>query len=337
MGMRFGFKFFILHFSFCIFLLSACQPKDELIKAQSTRFAMGTVIEITVLDTTEAEANAALEAGFAEINRISDQFWEGNPQGPIYAFNHRTVDAVAMSPEILELIARSINYSEKLSSAFDITIGTILPLYKFKGDSLRPPDNARLKTLLSFIDYRTLKIDWKKEQLFAQQRQTMIGMGAVAKGYGVDKAVEAIAKHNVAGALVNAGGDLRVLPRQDGRKWRVGIQDPRQTENILYVIEVDSGAVVTSGDYQKFFMYNNKRVHHLLNPRTGQPAELCQSVTVIAPSAEQADAMATGLFVLGTAEGRKALEKFPGCEVLWICSDGQVMQSAGFGKYLVKL
>ncbi|HPC36173.1 MAG TPA: FAD:protein FMN transferase [Candidatus Marinimicrobia bacterium] len=331
-----NFKIPIPYYLFCVFLLTGCQSKSKLVKAQSTRFAMGTVIEITVLDTTEAEANSALEAGFAEINRISAQFWEGKPEGPIYAFNHRTTEAVALPLEILELIARCEDYSAKLDGAFDITVGTVLQLYNFKGDSLRPPDIAIIKALLPAVNYQNLIIDFSKGQLSAKNRQTKIGLGAVAKGYGVDRAITAIAKHNVAGALVNAGGDLRTLRRTDGQKWRIGIQDPRQADNILLVIEFDSGAVATSGDYEKFFMYEGKRIHHILNPRTGLPADSCQSVTVIAPTAEQADAMATGLFILGASAGQKALENFPNCEVLWICADGRVVQSAGFEKYLAK-
>ena len=331
-----NFKIPIPYFLFCVFLLTSCQPKSKLVKAQSTRFAMGTVIEITVLDTTEAEANNALEAGFAEINRISTQFWEGNPESPIYAFNHRSTETVTMPLEILELIARCEAYSTKLDGAFDITVGTISPLYNFKGDSPRPPDIAMIKALLPAINYQNLIIDFSKAQLGAKNHQTKIGMGAVAKGYGVDQAVAVIARQNIAGALVNAGGDLRALRRVDGQKWRIGIQDPRQADNILLVIEFDSGAVATSGDYEKFFMYEGKRIHHILNPRTGLPADSCQSTTVIAPIAEQADAMATGLFVLGALSGQKALENFPNCEVLWICADGQKVQSAGFEKYLAQ-
>jgi len=329
----FNLQFLIL----VILLLSSCQqPGTDYKKAQSTRFAMGTVIEITVLDTSETEANAALEAGFAEINRISAQFYEGNPQGPIYAFNHRNSDYTAMPREILDLVVRSKTYSERLNGAFDISIGTILPLYKFRGDSLRPPELSVINPLLPYIDYRNLYVDLAGEKLGAKYRPTMIGLGAVAKGYGVDKAIEAIARYNVAGALVNAGGDLRALPRLDGHKWRVGIQDPRNGDNILKIVEIDSGAVVTSGDYEKFYMYEGRRIHHLLNPRTGQSADSCQSTTVIAPNAEQADAMATGLFVLGASDGMKVLANFPDCAALWICADGRVVQSAGFGQYLAK-
>ncbi len=316
-----------------LFLVSCQQPGTQYQTAQATRFAMGTVIEITVLDTTESEASAALEAGFAEINRISSQFYEGNPQGQIYSFNHRSADYVAMPREILELINRSKCYSDKLNGAFDITIGTILPLYKFRGDSLKPPELSVLNPLLRYIDYRNLDVDLTGERLGAKYPQTMIGLGAVAKGYGVDKAIETIARFNVAGALVNAGGDLRALPRLDGRRWRVGIQDPRRRDNILFIVEIDSGAVVTSGDYEKYFLYEGRRIHHLLNPRTGMPADSCQSTTVIAPNAEQADAMATGLFVLGANMGLKALANFPNCSALWICADGRITQSDDFGKY----
>jgi len=317
-------------------ILTACRSEKSLQEAKATRFAMGTIIEITVLDTTADEANAALEAGFAEINRIAALFWEGNPTGPLYAFNHRQTDAVAMPKEILGLLERSQTYSARLQGAFDVTIGTILPLYSFKGDSLRPPARTEIDRLLPFIGYQSLILDQENARLAARHRQTKIGLGAVAKGYGVDCALDAIVRCGVAGALVNAGGDLRTLARQDGRKWRVGIQHPRATGEMFAVLEVDSLAVVTSGDYEKYFMFNGKRIHHLLNPRTGLSADSCQSVTVIAPNAEQADAMATGLFVLGAQEGMNVLQQFPNCEALWINHDGQLIQSAGFGKFISK-
>ncbi len=318
-----------------LFLFSACQQKVRYAQVQETRLAMGTLVEITVIDSTEEEAKTALEAGFAEIERIAKLFWEGNPNGPVYAFNHRQTASTPMPREVLGLIARSCEYSRRLNGAFDITVAVLFPLYRFSGENLQPPTISAINARLKYIDYRTLQIDSLGERLGAKWRQTQIGFGAVAKGYAVDRALEKIKAHGVVGALVNAGGDLRTLPRLDGKKWRIGIQHPRQINKLFTVLEIDSMAVVTSGDYEKFFMYNGKRIHHLLNPHTGFPADSCQAVTVIASNAEQADAMATGLFVLGANAGQEALKQFPDCAALWIRQDGSVVQSPGFEKYIV--
>lgn len=311
---------------------STCQR--ELVEVQETRLAMGTLVEITVIDTTESQAKAALEAGFAEIERISQLFWEGNPDGPVYAFNHRTTPSTSMPEEILQLISRCCEYSQKLNGAFDITVAVLFPLYRFRGDSLRPPALSEIKSRIPYIDYRALQINLKDGQLSSKFTQTQIGFGAVAKGYGVDQALARIKAAGVAGALVNAGGDLKALPRRDGRKWRVGVQHPRKPNELLAVLEIDSQAVVTSGDYEKYFIYEGRRIHHLLDPKTGLPAEKCQAVTVIASSAEQADAMATGLFVIGAEAGQQVLERFEETQALWVRADGQLVASRDFKKYL---
>lgn len=326
---------YITLLSIALFLgLTSCQRGVKLVQVQETRLAMGTLIEITVLDTTEAQARVALDTGFAEIERISRLFWEGNPAGPVYAFNHRTEEYSPMPREVLDLITRSCDYSRKLDGAFDITVAALFPLYRFRGDSLRPPDLREVQKRLPYVDYRALLIDTLNLRLGSRIRQTQIGFGAVAKGYGADRALQKIKALGVAGALVNAGGDLSALPRKDGKQWHVGIQHPRQKDRLLAVMAIDSQAVVTSGDYEKYFLYEGRRIHHLLNPRTGLSADSCQAVTVIAPSAELADAMATGLFVLGAQAGQRVLDRFPNCQALWVTHDGRLITSRQFTDYL---
>jgi len=322
---------------FVAILLNSCTKEPVYHQVQSTRFAMGTVIEMTVLDTLESKANEAIDEAFDEILRIASLFYEGNPQSPLYAFNNRKNNETGMPVEVLELIQRSLNVSEKTNGAFDITVGVLLPLYRFGGDSLIPPDSSTVKELLPFVDYKNLKINYEKSTLSVLYSKIRVTTGGIAKGYAVDRAIEILLKKGVAGALINAGGDLRVISRKDGKPWCVGIQNPRKPNTFINIIEISEGAVATSGDYQKYYFYKNRRIHHLLNPKTGFPADSCQSVTVIAPTTELADALATGLFVAGVTAGLDIIKKYPNCEALWVRADGKTFMSKGFERYLVTL
>ncbi len=311
-------------------LFSACSPKSKLQSYQVTRFAMGTLIEITVLDYSEQHAYESIDAAFEEISRIGSLFYEGNPESPLYQFSHRTSNNVPMPNEVLQLIQRVLKISELTDGCFDMTVGILLPLYNFKTESPAAPALEDINALLPHVDYRSLNVDLERGVLMSASPKTMLTAGGIAKGYGVDRAIEILKDKGVKGALVNAGGDLRALPRGDGKKWRVGVQDPRDLKKMLKIIEVDSGAVITSGDYQKYFFYNGKRYHHLINPKTGLPADSCQSVTILAPTAEMADALATGIFVAGVSKGLEILNSLPGCDGLIVRYDGKFFSTADF-------
>ena len=310
--------------------LSGCNSGSSLKTYQETRFALGTVVEITVIDDSEENANVAIEAAMKEINRVGSLFYEGNPESPLYEFSHRTGDSIAMPEEVLSLIQRGLEVSKLTNGCFDMTVGILLPLWDFKSENPEPPSEKQLKSVLPYVNYRSLTFDPERSLLISASPRTMLTTGGIAKGYAVDRAIEILEQHAVKGALVNAGGDLRALPRVDGKKWRVGIQNPRVQQELLKIIEIDSGAVVTSGDYQKFFIYDNKRYHHLLNPKTGLPADSCQSVTIIAPTTERADALATGIFIFGAKRGMELLENIPGTEGLIVRYDGKIIKSSGF-------
>ncbi|MBL7066389.1 MAG: FAD:protein FMN transferase [Candidatus Marinimicrobia bacterium] len=311
-------------------LFSVCSPKSKLQSYQVIRFAMGTVIEITILDYSEKHAYESIDAAFEEISRIGTLFYEGNPESPLYEFSHRTSNNVPMPNEVLRLIQRGLKISELTDGCFDMTVGIILPLYNFKTESPVPPALGEINALLPYVDYRSLTVDLECGVLMSASPKTMLTTGGIAKGYGVDQAIEILKDKGIKGALVNAGGDLRALPRGDGKKWRVGIQDPRDLKKMLKIIEVDSGAVITSGDYQKYFIYKGKRYHHLINPKTGLPADSCQSVTILAPTAEMADALATGIFVAGVSKGLEILNSLPGCDGLIVRYDGKFFGTADF-------
>ena len=321
---------------FCTGWNYTCQKPAELQSFRMTRFAMGTVIEITILDNSEKHSNAAMDAAYLEISRIGRLFYEDNPQSPLYAFGNRTSPEVAMPVEVLSLVKRGLGISKLTNGAFDMTVGIILPLYDFKSEAPKPPTQKAIDSVLAFINYQTLTVDEERGLLISSAPQTKLTTGGIAKGYGVDRAIEILKKMKVRGALVNAGGDLRVLPRADGKKWKIGIEKPRETNQMMEIVAIDSGSVVTSGDYEKYFFYQGKRYHHIINPKTGLSADSCQSVTIIAPTAEMADGLATGIFVMGVNAGLELLESLPDCEGLIVRVDGKIFATKKFDNYLTK-
>jgi thiamine biosynthesis lipoprotein len=327
------YRYFLVTF---FLALISCTNEVKVHQIKSTRLAMGTVVEIIVIDKSEESGKKAIDASFNEINRISNLFYEGNPESAIYAFNYKKDYKVEMPLEVLELVQRSLVVSQKTKGAFDMTMGILLPLYDFKKDSPAPPDPLLIKKLLPYVDYTTLTVDLKNQTLESEYIETSLATGGIVKGYAIDRAIEILKQKQVAGALINAGGDIRAIERDDGDLWRIGIQHPRNPQKILYTIEIAEGAVTTSGDYQKYFIYDGKRIHHILDPGTGMPANSCQAVTVIGSTAELADALATGLFVLGAQEGFNVIKNFPECEALWIRYDGKEYMSEGFKKFISK-
>lgn len=158
-----------------------------------------------------------------------------------------------------------------------------------------------------------------------------IGLGGIAKGYGVDRAMAVLMEHGVAHAMVNAGGDLKALGRKQSDLWRIAIKHPRDRERVMALLPVSNTCVMTSGDYERFFQYGGRTYHHIIDPRTGYPSQGCMSATVTAPDAAFADSIATAMCVLGPEQGLELIEKLPRVEALLVGMDGEVHSSSGLG------
>ncbi|RKY50614.1 MAG: hypothetical protein DRP91_01235 [Candidatus Neomarinimicrobiota bacterium] len=330
---------------FFLSFLLFCDSSKRFETFKYTHFALGTVIDITLLvesknaDRVSCEdtAKAIARKVFGLFDKIDSTFYEGNRKSKIYQFNTNLPENrfLSVSYNLLSLIKRGIEISRKTDSLFDITVGTYLPLYPFDKERKYSPNIDSLRFLSGFTGFQNILLDTENYRIARKNGYLRLSMGGIAKGYAVDKAINLVSKYSIIkGAIVNAGGDMGLLPRADGKPWRIGIRHPRKPGELLGVVEIKKGAIATSGDYEKFYILNGTRYHHILNPKTGLPAYKCQSVTVIAPNAETADALATGLFVAGIRKGKKILERFPGCHALWVDSLGTVYTSKGFNKFL---
>ena len=307
-----------------IFLVS-CSPR--LYEVKETRELMGTFVTITVHHPDKEAASDAVEAAFSEISRIEDLLSSYKEDSEVSRLN-RDKYLESYSSDFMANIEKSIYYGVKSQGSFDITVQPILDLYIESFSALkRPPTDEEIKEELKKVDYN--KIDFELNKIIIGEDQK-ITLGGIAKGYSVDKAIDVLKKKGILHALVNAGGDMRAIGNKYGSsKWSIALANPRDKEDYITIIELADKAIVTSGDYERYFN-ENKSFHHIVDPRTGYSATELMSVTIVADNAFDADAISTSVFVLGKEKGLELIESLTGVEGLLITKDKEIINSNGF-------
>lgn len=310
-----------------IFNLSDTEPEEQPITStQRTKFMMDTAIEIRA---TGFNSDTAVEQAFAEIERVERLFSRHLPDSEISAINNKAGSWVTVSPETVELIQKSLAFGEISSGSFDITVGTLIELWDIGGETNSVPTEAEIKSALANINYLDVEIE-EQQNLIKIPPGSIIDLGGIAKGYAIDRAREVLRSAGIEHGMVFAGGDISTIGvKEDGTSWRVGIQDPRQSTSLLGIISLADSTIVTSGDYERFFIQDGVRYHHILDPDTGYPARDVISVTVVADSAADGDALSTAVFVLGRKAGLELIESITGFEAVIVDNDGEVWLSTG--------
>jgi len=337
-----------------IFLSAKNNPRGELFKR--TRFLLGTVVEITVYDLDDrSKAEAALDAAFAEIKRLEDllgrrregsDVWKINNYRGTEETSHKSeepeasdasFEGIKVSSETIEIIEEGVRFSRLSGGAFDITLGRLMELWNFEGETDKPPAGSKIKEALKSSGAGGIRID-PFNRLVASMKNAHLDLGGIAKGYIIDKAGEIIVGRGLKNFIINAGGDMLIHGKKGGRPWRIGLQHPRRQGEILARIEQQGkGAIVTSGDYERYFIYEGKRFHHILDPATGYPATDLMSVTVTAGDAKTADALSTAVFVLGAKRGMELIESMDGVEGMLVDGAEKVYISGGLkGRVKIK-
>ncbi|MFB0527185.1 MAG: FAD:protein FMN transferase [bacterium] len=327
-------KFRALIFVFFIIFISGCGTKEY----SKVEFLMDTVVEIKVYHKRKAEAEKTISSSMEEIRRVEQKMSCFLPGSEVSRINNEAFlegkkgstlaeSWIPISDELFSLLEESVLLSKLTKGSFDITISPLWKIWKFEGENLEVPGKGEIERALKLVDYNNMILQNGKIN-FARKGMS-IDLGGIAKGYAVDAAVRILKEKNMNSAIVNAGGDMYVLGRKQGKPWRIGIRHPRREGEILATIEVEDEAIVTSGDYERFFFSGGKRYHHIINPRTGYPADKCQSVTIVAKEATFADGLATGIFVLGPKEGMALIENSEGVEGVIVNKEGDVSVSSG--------
>ncbi|MCG2702998.1 MAG: FAD:protein FMN transferase [Candidatus Omnitrophica bacterium] len=277
----------------------------------------------------EKLTSRAIQAALDRMGEVDKKFSIQNQNSPLYAFNYQ--DIPITDKEILYVVQKAMEISEATKGAFDITVSPLLELWGFYEKSPKVPAEEDIKSCLKDIGYKFLVI--KDGRLCKTNKNVRIDCGAIAKGYAIGQALQTLKNEGINSALIDAGGDVYALGKKGNTLWKVGIRNP-QNDDMLGYLEVEDMAVVGSGDYERYFMENGKRYHHIFDPKTGYPTEDLSGITVIHPDPMLADAWATALFVLGHEKGLKIAEQLPKINVVMITSANEILYSSQLKKML---
>jgi thiamine biosynthesis lipoprotein len=313
--------------------LGACAPEPEERLHTDRIVAMGTLVDI-VTEVPDPELRADLVRDIEALLREFERDYYAWADGELARLNQGLgrKDAVHVTPALAELLRVAQRYSEQSNGAFDPGVGTLVELWGFhKGTAAPngPPDPAAIAAWLE-RDASILNLDIAPDGTVtrAHGETVMLDLGGIAKGTALDRMIAELRSAGVEHALVNAGGQVRVLGSRDGRPWRVGIRAPR-AEAVLGIVELQSGeSVSTSGDYERYYDHSGKRMHHILDPRTGYPVTHTQAVTVVAADGTLADAASTALFVAGPKEWRHIAQALGVAAALRIDASGEIEMTA---------
>lgn len=292
---------------------------------QRSRLLLGTVVDITVYEERPQRFVPAIEAAFDEMARLEAQTSFYRRDSDVTRLSATQGDS-AVAAETLQILAKGLQVAKASRGAFDMTLGRLKVLWGFGSAHPRLPAPDEIEAALASSGPDVLAIEHDR---VIKRTNAWIDLGGIAKGYIIDRAVAVLVDAGVTCAAINAGGDLRFIGHRDA-PWRVGIRHPRKADALLATLVLSEPlAVVTSGDYERFFEQQGVRYHHLFDPATGMPARRCQSVTVVSREAVLADALATAVFVLGPQQGLALLEGYPQTWALIVAADGTTVVSDG--------
>lgn len=297
-----------------------CLGCRSVYRAEDT--VMGPIIaRITVVSDRlgEDEMKSAVEGAFAEVHRVDALMSHYKPDSDITRFNEAPPNEwVKVDRLTFGVLEQSQKVSELTGGAFDPTVMPLVTLWGFwPVRQLNVPSEEEIRQALVHVGYKKLSLDSSRHALLKTAEGVTLDLGAIAKGYAVDKAIEALRGRGVTDALVEIGGETRVIGRnKEGNPWRIGVLHPAR-RGYLAILELSDMAVATSGDYMSFFILDGKRYSHLLDPHTGKPiANDIASVTILHKECLMADALATGVSVMGLEKGMKLIESLPGTEAI---------------------
>ena len=302
---------------------TAQQPYKRTLKLMGSRF------DITVVANDSIQANKYIDTAVAEISRIEKLIssWDANSQTSEIN-RYAGIKPVKVDKELFDLIERAIGISKLTDGAFDISYASMDRIWKFDGSMTKMPSKEEITASVEKVGYQNIILDKKNSTVFLKLEGMKIGFGAIGKGYAADKAKTLLISKGVNSGIINASGDMNTWGKQpNGNEWKVAITNPMDKNKVFALLPITNGAVVTSGNYEKYVNFNGKRYTHIIDPRTGYPSTGLISVTVFAPKAELADALATSVFVMGKEAGLDRINQLPKIECIIIDDKGNITKS----------
>ena len=294
----------------------------------SEQAIMGTRIHVELWREKNKDGQAAIDAVMAEMHRIDELMSPYKKASELYRINQLAAQReLVISAEMFELISRSIEFSRQTAGAFDITFASVGHMYNYREH--KRPDKNTLKQELGKIDYRNIVLNKNRQTIRFTKPGVFIDLGGIAKGYAVDNGINILQQRGFKHAIVSAGGDSRILGNRHGRPWMMGIKDPRKPNALVTRLPLWDTALSTSGDYERYFIEDGVRYHHIIDPKTGDSARELRSVTIIGPDAITTDALSTSLFIMGIDKGMALANQLLDIDAIMIDSKGRFFYSNG--------
>lgn len=318
---------------FLIITHVSCNGPGAAESYEATRFLLDTMVTVKAYGS---EAKPAVEAAYAKMESLSSVFDRYNSSGPVGKINSLAGTSVQVPRELMDVLLQAAAYSQKTKGRFDVTVGPLTDLWRSKESQGTLPSQAELKQAVGLVDYRKLELDLAQYTVKLSPGMSL-DLGGVAKGYIVDQAMQALVQYQVTGAVINAGGNVLTWGNHPRGEWHVGITDPQAPSQLLNTIKFKGAkAVVSAGNYERYYSIDGKTYGHILDTKTGWPADKVAGVTVVGESSLEADLLATAAFVEGVNQGLALIENV-GYEGLIVDKSGKVHSTSGLKKYLTGL
>lgn len=287
---------------------------------------LGSPFEITVVATDSVQAKLYTDLAISEVKRIENLVSDWIPTTQISQVNQNAgIKPIKVDQEVFDLVERAIKISKLTSGAFDISYASMDKIWKFDGSMKQMPTEEAIKKSVEKVGYQNIILNPTDKTIFLKNKGMKLGLGGIAQGYIADKIKEVLQEKGCTSGLVNVSGDINTWGKQpNGQPWTVGIINPMNKNKVFATFILDDSAVETSGSYEKFVVFNGKRYSHIIDPRTGYPASGIVSVSVFAKQTELADALATGIFVLGIEVGLDLVNQLNGIDCIIVDDKGGV-------------
>ena len=314
-------------------LVRSLLSRAGLHRVSETRTQMGTLVIVTIVAPELRVAREMVQNAFAQMERLEGILSRHRRDTPLDRLN--TKGFLETPPtELVEVMGRSLTYSSMTDGAFDMTVAPLLGLYASRfEEGNRPPEDHEIERILESVDYRRVRVD--SDVITLERPGMKVTLDGIAKGYIVDQTVNTLVDDGAERVLINAGGDMASGGSGSlENPWSVGVRDPSEPQGLLANVRLGGECIATSGDYMQAFT-QDRRFHHIIDPRTGYSPEETSAVTVITTSAMDADALSTGMMVLGPAEGFRLMKSLDDTEGVIVTKQGELMTTPGLDHFAV--
>lgn len=305
----------------------------EKVEVEKNSYALGTIINLKAIGN---KAEKAITEAIERLNNIDDKMSAFKEYSDISKINSKSGFALeAINKDTFFVVKKAVEYSKILEGAFDPTIRPLVKLWNIGTNEERIPEKGKIEDTLKLVNYNDVILDESNQTIMLKNKEQALDVGGIAKGFAADEVRDIFYKNNIKSALIDLGGNIFALgSKKDGTPWRIGIQNPfKPRGEFVGILSVKNKSVVTSGNYERYFMKDGQRFHHILDPKTGYPSKSkIISATIISDNSIDGDGLSTGVYILGVDKSLKIIESIGGIDAIFITEDKKIYTTSGIDK-----